>query len=145
MLVDLNVILDVLLDRRPFVETSAALWALVEEGKVEGWIAAHGVTTIFYLVAKEKGREAARAVVRDLLSVFAVAPVDQAALRRAALLDCPDFEDAVSAAAAEASACDAVVTRDRDGFAGSPIEPIDPLVAVAMLTGEVHESGGRFG
>lgn len=47
LLIDINVVLDVLLDRQPHVEASAALWAAVENERVEGWIAAHGVTTVF--------------------------------------------------------------------------------------------------
>lgn len=50
-----------------------------------------------------------------LVGVFGVAAVDDNVVRRALALAWPDFEDAVCAAAAEASACDAPVTRDPDG------------------------------
>ena len=36
ILFDTNVILDVLLDRKPHVESSAAVWAAIETGKAEG-------------------------------------------------------------------------------------------------------------
>ena len=140
LLVDLNVLLDVLLGRAPHVEASAALWARVEQGPIEGWISAHGVTTIFYLAARARDRTFARGVVTDLLSVFHVAPVDERTLRRATALDLPDFEDAVSAAAAEATACDAIVTRNAADFAGSPVEPMEPILALAAL--DSMESGG---
>lgn len=156
VLVDLNVLLDVLLERRQFADPAAELWALVERGRIEGWMAAHGVTTIFYLVARARDRETARSVVGDLLSVFRVAPIDAAILRRAAALDLADFEDAVSAACAEAVGCEAIVTRDGEGFARSPVPAIDPLVALATIDAdegpepggegdEVHESGPAYG
>ena len=151
ILVDPNVLLDVLLDRPPYVEASAALWAVVERGRVEGYVAAHGVTTLFYLIAKAKGRRVARSAITALLSVFRVAPVDEAVLLRAAALDLPDFEDAVAAAAAEAAACDAIVTRDADSFVGAPVEPLDPLLALAALADdgpapqdEVHEPRAAY-
>ena len=50
ILFDTNVILDVLLDRRPYAEASAAAWEAVETGSVEGLLAAHAITTIHYLV-----------------------------------------------------------------------------------------------
>jgi uncharacterized protein YutE (UPF0331/DUF86 family) len=42
-----------------------------------------------------------------ILTVFGVAPVNQAVLQAAISLACPDFEEAVCAAAAEAAGCDA--------------------------------------
>ena len=44
VLFDTNVVLDVLLDRQPYVEASAAAWAAVETGVAEGMLAAHAVT-----------------------------------------------------------------------------------------------------
>jgi hydrogenase maturation factor len=46
ILVDANVALDVLAKREPHYATSAAVWALAEQGKVEGLLAAHTVTTL---------------------------------------------------------------------------------------------------
>ncbi len=56
VLFDTNVILDVLLDRKPYVEASAAAWLAVETGVVVGFLAAHAVTTIHHLVRKEGGQ-----------------------------------------------------------------------------------------
>lgn len=145
VLVDLNVLLDVLFDREPHAAASASLWAAVEERRAEGLIAAHGFTTLFYLVAKVRGRGGARAVVTDLLQIFGVAPVDEQVLRRASALDLADFEDAVAAAAAEAVGCECVVTRDPDGFAGSPVDALEPVAALALLESEVHEPATPYG
>ncbi len=139
VLVDLNVILDALLDRAPHARPAVALWSAIDSGRLEAAIAAHGYTTIFYLVAKAKGRETARRVIAELLAVFEVAPVDEPVLRRATALDLPDFEDAVSAAAAEAAGCEVVVTRDPRGFAAAPIEAIEPRLALAALGDEIAE------
>ena len=46
VLFDVNVVLDVLLDRRPQTDASAAAWAGVETGAAKGLLAAHAVTTI---------------------------------------------------------------------------------------------------
>ena len=52
ILVDLNVVLDVLLDRAPRAEAAAAVWAAVEKGEAEGLLAAHSVTTLHYLATR---------------------------------------------------------------------------------------------
>ena len=78
VLFDTNVVLDVLLDRQPYVEASSAAWAAVESGISEGMLAAHAVTTIHYLVRKEVGNIKARRIISAILRVFRVAAVDGA-------------------------------------------------------------------
>ena len=133
LLFDLNVVLDVLFDRRPHVEAAAGLWAAIERGEAEGMIAAHGVTTLHYLVARAASPVFARRCVADVLTVFAVAPVDAAVLSDALTLEFADFEDAVCAAAASASQCQAIVTRDRRGFKKARLPALTPAEALAIV------------
>ena len=136
LLLDLNVFLDVILDRSPDADVAAALWATIERGRGHGMVPAHGVTTIFYLLEKARGAAFAREGVERLIRVFNVAPVDDDVVRRALAFAWPDFEDAVCAAAAEASGCDALVTRDPDGYPDAPLPVIDPAAALSWLTQE---------
>jgi predicted nucleic acid-binding protein len=100
LLFDVNVILDVLLDRAPHAEASASVWAAAEAGEVEGLLAAHAVTTIHYLIRRETGAAKAGRTMSSLLRVFGVAAVDRAVIGEALGLGFSDFEDAVTAAAA---------------------------------------------
>jgi predicted nucleic acid-binding protein len=136
LLLDLNVILDVILDRRPGADAAAALWAAIESGHGRGLIPAHGVTTIFYLLEKARGAAFARDGVERLIGVFGVAPVNDTVVRRALVFGWPDFEDAVCAAAAEASGCSAIVTRDPGGYPSPPLPVIDPAAALSWLVAE---------
>ena len=96
LLLDLNIVLDVVLDRAESA-SAARLWAALERGKGRGYIPAHGVTTIFYLVSRAQGAAFARRATDGILRTFAVASVDEKVLRRALSLGWPDFEDAVCA------------------------------------------------
>ncbi|HEV8238043.1 MAG TPA: PIN domain-containing protein [Thermoanaerobaculia bacterium] len=145
VLIDTNVALDVVLDRQPHSAMSAALLSAVEAGRCEGYLAAHAFTTIFYLTAKQRNRATAHRAVRYLLSFLRVAEVDDAVVRRAALVEHADFEDAVTAAAAEAARCDAIATRDPAGFRHGPVRAIAPDLILAVLAEEVHESAGVYG
>ncbi len=133
MLLDVNVVLDILLDRKPHAAGATAVWAAMEKGLGEGYLAAHGLTTIHYLIGRDRGRGTARQAMDVILSVLRVSPVDGGVIRTALGLACPDFEDAVAAAAAHASGCDAIVTRDARGFRGSPVAVITPEVALPWL------------
>lgn len=133
LLVDLNVVLDVLLERAPHSAAASALWAAREHGECELVLPAHGVTTIFYLATRQRDAAFARAVVTDLTVVFEIAAVDEAVIRRALALEMSDFEDAVTAAAGERAGCDALVTRNLSDFSSSPLLAIDPATALAWI------------
>jgi predicted nucleic acid-binding protein len=136
VLFDTNVVLDVLLDRQPYAEASAAAWAAVETGVTEGMLAAHAVTTLHYLIRKERGAIKAKRILSGILRVFGVAAVDSAVIQEALQLPFADFEDAVTAAAARLAGCACIVTRDPKGFRGSPVRSLTPEAVIPLLAKE---------
>lgn len=135
VLFDLNIVLDVLLERRDHF-VAEGLWAEVESRRLGGYLPAHGVTTIYYLLVRAKGPDFARRAVAALLEVFEVAEVNQAVLSRALDLSWSDYEDAVCATSAFAAGCDAIVTRNPDDFPNCPIPVFEPGLALAMIQAE---------
>lgn len=133
ILLDINVILDVLLDRQPFVQASSAVWNAVEQGVSEGMLSAHAVTTIHYLIRREVGNAKAKLILGTILRVFGVAAINGAVLQEALQLPCPDFEDAVSSAAARGTNCDFIVTRDPKGFRGSLVRVATPEAVLPLF------------
>jgi len=133
VLFDTNVVLDVLLDRKPHGEASAAVWAAVETGRAEGMLAAHAVTTIHYLVQKETGNVGAKRIISAILRVLGVAAVDAGIVQEALELPMSDFEDAVTVAAARVAGCEYIVTRDPKGFRGSPVRSITPEAVLPLF------------
>jgi predicted nucleic acid-binding protein len=136
ILVDTNLVLDVLLDRQPHAEASAAVWAAVESGAAEGLLAAHALTTIHYLIRKAAGNSKAGKTIKSMMRVFQVAAVDAAVIEDAIQFSFADFEDAVTAAAASSGGCEFIVTRDTKGFRGSPVSAITPESALALFAQE---------
>jgi predicted nucleic acid-binding protein len=133
-LVDVNVVIDVLLDRQPHTKASSAIWTAIETGSSQGLLAAHAVTTIHYLIRRELGAIKATNAISRILKVFSVARVDGGVIQEALQLALPDFEDSLSAAAAQLSGCDYIVTRDPKGFRGSPIRSLTPEAALPLLS-----------
>lgn len=133
ILVDLNVILDVLLDRAPHADAASAVWAAIEQGQVDGFLAAHAVTTLHDLVTRARGAAFGDRCVSDVLTIFAVAPVDRDVLSEAIALGWADFEDAVCATSATRAGCHLITTRDPRGFRGSPCPPLSPSETLALL------------
>jgi len=133
LLIDINVILDVMLAREPWVHQSAQLLAAVEDGRAEGYVAAHTITTIHYIVAREKGQHVAARAVTDILRIVQVVPITSADFQQALVLGINDFEDAVQAAAALQIGADYLITRNTKDFKAGPVEVRTPGEALAMF------------
>jgi len=60
VLFDLDINLDVLQERKKFYNFLSASTGLCRDGAIQGWLAAHSVTTLFYLIASNNSPEQAR-------------------------------------------------------------------------------------
>lgn len=121
ILLDTNVILDVLLDRQPWVSDAAQIWQLCSAGQVDGYVCATSITNIFYIAHRLTDRARARAAIRLCIATFRVCPVDREALLRADSLSGDDIEDNLQIASAMIADLDAIITRDPEGFRHSPV------------------------
>lgn len=126
VVVDTNVVLDVLLDRKQFAEAAARVFALVEESRIEGFLCATTVTTIDYLLGQALAADEARAALQRLLELFEIAPVNRPVLEQALRSRVSDFEDAVIEQAARLVSADAIATRNLTDFEKSSVAAFDP-------------------
>ncbi len=133
ILIDIDVIMDVLARREPFFAPAANLWAKVENKHIRAYLASHTITTLFYLISKVKDKKFAEECVRDLLSVFEIAPVDKPTLLLALKAGFKDFEDAVQHAAAKQVNADFIITRNIKDFRKSDIPIASPDSFLATL------------
>ena len=53
LLIDANILLDVLLDRKEFVKESALIWKLCETRQMKGYVSALTFANIMYIMRKE--------------------------------------------------------------------------------------------
>jgi predicted nucleic acid-binding protein len=133
VLFDTNVVLDLLMKRRPHVDNVAALFVAVDRRQLQGLLCAATVTTVQYLVSKELGVPATNIHLRTLLAMFEIAPVNRDVLVEALALNFPDFEDAVLHEAARHSEATGIVTRNPDDFKQGTLRIYAPDELVVML------------
>ena len=135
VLFDTNIILDVLLDRKPFVEFSSGLMSFVEDKVIEGYLCATTITTIDYLVAKAHGRKKAKLTIHKLLHIFQIAEVNKDVLLLSTDSKFDDFEDAVQHYAGQLASVDSIVTRNNTDFkqAEYPVYSPDELWGIIQL------------
>lgn len=133
VLIDTNVVLDVLLERDPFVENAIALFEQIELGHVVGAIAATTLTNIFYIIRRAESREAAISAVHRLLIGLQFCAVDRQTVETALGLGLKDFEDSIQLACAALNQLDGIVTRDPKDFIGSQLPIYSPTELLSQL------------
>ena len=107
VLLDTNILLDVLLQRSPWVDDSARVWRAADDGRFDGCIAAVSPPNIFYIVRRLHDATRARECVKICLEAFD--------------------------ASASSSAVDVIVTRNLVHFSSAPIPAMTPANLLAKL------------
>jgi len=133
VLFDINILLDVLQQREPFYQASAGLLASVETGQVQGYVAAHSITTLFYLIQKDRSSAEARATITNLLQFIKIVPLDQSTIEQALNLDYRDYEDAVQMICAVQCKADCLVTRNIKDYQPTLLPVLQPVDFLGTL------------
>ena len=133
ILVDLNVIIDVVQHRQPFYRESARVLDAVVRKEATGLVAAHSITTLFYVISRLRDRNTAVSAITNLLTAFTVATVDDQVIRLAMSWGWSDFEDAVQMAAAAQAGADYLITRNPRDFKGGTIPVVQPAAFLTLL------------
>lgn len=141
LLLDTNVLLDVLCpENRPSSTASACIFKAIKEGRLEGEISTQSIVDAAYVASQTEGRmvEAFRSKIMELSNYVNIDSMDFFCVMKA-VKDCTgDFEDDAQFAFAYDTACDYVVTGDKDfifrcGKKSPHIKFITPEEALARL------------
>jgi predicted nucleic acid-binding protein len=133
VLLDTNIVLDVLLNRQPFVTDSRALWQAADTGKFIACIATFTIPTIHYICRRHAGKPAADAAVDLCLEAFETCALYRECISAARTLPGSDFEDNLQVASAMTDFVPAIVTRNPADFANAPLKILSPQELLATL------------
>ena len=134
LLIDTNVVLDILLYRKPYHENAAKIAVLSEKGHISCYVSASAVTDVYYIAQKElKSKDAAKALLVNLFSTFRIAAVSETSIHEALDLDWDDFEDCVQYTVGKNMNAEYIITRNAKDFAKSQIIAISPDEFLNMI------------
>ena len=133
-LLDINVVLDVLLVRQPWLADSAQVWDAHRNGEISAAIAAFTVPTVFYIMRRQTDLAGAHDAVRICLTTLDIVPVQRSTLELARTLPGGDYEDNLQVACAMEGQRDSIVTRNPSDFAGSPVPVLTPAEVITRIT-----------
>ena len=126
ILIDTNIILDLIQSREPFSENASKIINSCVKKENEGYISAHSLSDIFFILRKDKTVEERKALILNLCSFFIVIPEDKNFYTAVCQNnDWNDFEDGLQMKCADFENLDYIVTRDAGkGFNNSPVKVI---------------------
>ena len=124
--IDLNIILDVLLARQPFLGSSQRLLDLIVRGEVKGFVSAASMLNLYYIVQKQLTPPLALEHLRKMIHLFSIVEINKDILERAMHIRLVDYEDSVQAACAERCGAQFIITRNLKDFKGSPVSILSP-------------------
>lgn len=132
---DTNVILDVLLDREPFVENSYKILSLCEEHRIVSFVSASSITDIYYLVRKyTHSTELAYKTIGKLLEIVKVCNVTNNDVLIAYQKMAKDFENCLLAICAKSIRCDFIIMRNKKDFEKFDVPLFTPTELLQQLS-----------
>ena len=131
--VDTNVIIDYLVDRAPYADDAEAVMDVcVGEGNVGAFTGLSACNAV-YIIGRSTGRSRAELLVKEVASLIELLPISPDDIKANLGVGHPDFEDSIQIAAAVAWGADVIITRDKIGFADSPIKVQTPAEFIESL------------
>lgn len=133
VLIDTNVILDALVGRQPYFENADKIIKMCADKQIEGCLAAHSISNIFYILRKDMTVDERRAVLMHLCDILSIEGVDSAkvisALRNK---EFDDLEDCLQDECAAAVKADYIITRNIKDFKHSTVTAIIPEMFIRL-------------
>ena len=133
VLFDTNIIIDVLLDRKPFSEHASYLMSKVERSEINGFLCATTVTTIHYLLSKNLDKKNAITSINSIIALFEIASVNRLVIENALKSKFSDFEDSVLHESARHAGAEYIITRNIKDFKNTKIPVFTPTEFLSML------------
>ena len=133
VLIDTNIILDWLMCREPFQKH--AKWIMQESmfGDLEGYITAHSLTDLFYILRKDFDVSKRKKLLILLCEHLQIIPEDACIIKNALNQESwTDLEDGLQMQCAKERTLDYIVTRNIKDFSNSPVQPLSPEMFIEI-------------
>lgn len=140
VLVDTNIILDVILKRKPFYDDSLKILELCKSQKIIGFVTEHSIATICYIIKREFDSTTCRTLLMALISFF-----EMANIRKEQVIEAiennnfSDFEDCLQEECALNVSADYIITRNTKDFESSKIQALSAKEFFNIINEKHHQ------
>lgn len=134
VLIDTNVVLDALLGREPYFGNADYILKLCADKKIEGYIAAHSVSDMFYILRKDMSEEHRREVLLNVCEILEILGINSAIVKTALHnKEFRDLEDCLQDECAQSVGAEYIVTRNIKDYSVSKIPAVLPADFLKLL------------
>ena len=134
VLIDTDVIVDFLFDRKPFSEDAAQILSWCENGKIQGFVTSIMLSNIYYLLRKTAKHEKVIENLKMLLNIVDVITTNKDTVLDALHSEFKDFEDALQNFSAQNSnEIKVIITRNSKDYKTSNLAVMEPETYINLV------------
>ncbi len=127
LFIDTDVIIDFLIDRKPFSREAAIIFTLIEQKKLKGYASSLTFSNLYYVLRKFESHNKVISKLESLSKILTIVKVEEQTIKKALASGFPDFEDSIQYfSAIENRKIDVIITRNTKDFKKSDISIMTP-------------------
>lgn len=127
LFIDTDVILDFLIDRKPFSREAAIIFTLIEQKKLKGFSSSLTFSNLYYVLRKIESHNRVISKLDSLSKMVRILKVEEQTIKNALASGFPDFEDSIQYfSAVNSKKIDVIITRNIKDFKKSEIPVMTP-------------------
>jgi predicted nucleic acid-binding protein len=127
LFIDTDLIIDFLIDRKPFSREAAIIFTLIEQRKLKGHISSLTFSNLYYVLRKFESHNKVISKLDSLSKLGIILKVDDHTIKNAITSGFPDFEDSIQYfCALESKKIDVIITRNIKDYRHSELPVMSP-------------------
>ena len=127
LFIDTDVIIDFLIDRKPFSREAALIFTLIEQKRIKGYASSLTYSNLYYVLRKFESHNSVISKLDSLSKILNILKVDETVIKNAITSGFPDFEDGIQYfCASESRKIDVIITRNTKDFKKSVLPVMTP-------------------
>jgi predicted nucleic acid-binding protein len=127
LLIDTDVIIDFLIDRKPHSREAAILFTLIEQKKLKGYVSSLTFSNLYYVLKKIESHSRVISKLDSISKMLTILKVDQQTIKDALASRFLDFEDGIQYyCALDFRKVDVLITRNTKDYKNSEIPVMTP-------------------
>jgi predicted nucleic acid-binding protein len=127
LFIDTDVIIDFLIDRKPFSREAAIIFTLIEQKKLKGFSSSLTFSNLYYVLRKIESHNKVISKLDCLSKMVGILKVEELTIKNALASGFPDFEDSIQYfSAVDSKKIDVIITRNIRDFKKSEIPVMTP-------------------
>src|SRR5665647_466108 len=95
LFIDTDVIIDFLVDRKPFSREAAIIFTLIEQKKLKGYTSSLTFSNLYYVLRKVEAHNKVISKLDSLSKMLSILKVEEQTIIKALASGFPDFEDSI--------------------------------------------------